>query len=112
MEREQIVYEDFARVEMRVGRIVAVEPFPRARKAAWRLTIDFGELGTRQSSAQVTNYTPEQLLQRLVVCVVNFPPRNIAGFQSQVLVLGASDAAGQVMLLGPDAGVEPGAIVH
>ncbi|MEM9387623.1 MAG: tRNA-binding protein [Pseudomonadota bacterium] len=112
MELAQITYEDFAKVEMRVGRIIAVEPFPRARKPAWRLTIDFGEFGTRRSSAQITNYTEPQLLQRLVVAVANFPPRNIAGFHSQVLVLGAADTEGNIKLLSPDAGVTPGALIH
>ncbi|MEO0424028.1 MAG: tRNA-binding protein [Pseudomonadota bacterium] len=112
MELAQITYEDFAKVEMRVGRIVAVEPFPRARKPAWRLTIDFGEFGTRRSSAQITNYSEQALLERLVVAVANFPPRNIAGFQSEVLVLGATDEEGNIKLLAPDAGVVPGALIH
>lgn len=112
MELAQITYDDFAQVEMRVGRIVAVEPFARARKPAWRLTIDFGEFGTRRSSAQITNYAEHELLERLVVAVANFPPRNIAGFQSEVLVLGATDEEGNIKLLGPDAGVMPGALIH
>lgn len=104
MSENQIVYDDFARVEMRVGRIVAVQPFPRARNPSYKVQVDFGELGRRWSSAQITNYPESALLDRLVVCVVNMPPRNIAGFQSQILVLGAPDAEGRVMLLQPDAG--------
>ncbi|MEO0971982.1 MAG: tRNA-binding protein [Pseudomonadota bacterium] len=112
MSFEIIPYEHFAQVEMRVGRIIAVEPFPRARKPAWRLTIDFGDLGTRRSSAQITHYPVEALLQRLVVCVVNFAPRNIAGFASEVLVLGATDAHGEVKLLQPDEGAALGSLIH
>ena len=108
-----IAYDDFAKVDMRVGRIVAVEDFPEARKPAWKLTIDFGEeLGTRRSSAQVTNYAREELEGRLVVAVVNFPPRQIGPVRSEVLVLGASDAEGRVILLGPGSEVPLGARVH
>ena len=110
---EQIVFEDFLAVDMRVGRVVAVEDFPEARKPAWKLTIDFGdELGTRRSSAQVTNYTREELEGRLVVAVVNFPPRQIGPVRSEVLVLGASDAEGNVILLAPDVEVPLGARIH
>jgi tRNA-binding protein len=88
---------------MRVGRVIAVDAFPEARKPAWKLTIDFGsELGTKRSSAQITNYTPEQLLDTLVVAVVNFPPRQIGPFISEVLVLGALDDELGVVLLRPD----------
>ncbi len=103
-----ISIEDFDRVEMRVGRIVEALPFPEARKPSYRLRIDFGpDLGERVSSAQLTrNYpAPEALVGRQVVAVVNFPPRRIAGFASEVLVLGAmgeGDQAGEVWLLGPD----------
>jgi tRNA-binding protein len=108
-----IAYDDFAKVDMRVGRVVAVEDFPEARKPAWKLTIDFGEeLGTRRSSAQVTNYAREELEGRLVVAVVNFPPRQIGPVRSEVLVLGASDAEGRVILLGPGSEVPLGARVH
>ncbi len=105
---------DFARVEMRVGRIVSAEPFPEARTPAYRLRIDFGpQIGTRSSSAQLTHTYPDAaaLIGRLVVAVVNFPPRRIAGFSSEVLVLGAmgeGDDAGAVWLLAPDAGASPG----
>ena len=109
----EIVYDDFAAVDMRVGRIVEVEDFPEARKPAWKLTIDFGEeIGVKRSSAQITNYPREALEGRRVVAVVNFPPRQIGPVRSEVLVLGASDAEGRVILLAPDAAVPLGARVH
>jgi tRNA-binding protein len=91
---------EFERVEIRVGTIVDVQPFPAARKPAYRLAVDFGEaLGRRRSSAQlVANYAPEALLGRQVLAVVNFPPKRIAGFESEVLVLGVNDAGGNVVL--------------
>jgi tRNA-binding protein len=95
--------DHFVAVDMRVGRIIAVDDFPEARKPAWKLTIDFGpEVGTKRSSAQITNYTREQLQGRLVVGVVNFPPRRIGPFESEVLVLGAVDGDKGVILLEPD----------
>jgi tRNA-binding protein len=104
-----IDYEDFAKVDMRVGRIVAVEDFPQARTPAWKLRIDFGpELGEKRSSAQITNYTRSQLEGRLVVGVVNFPPRQIGPVRSEVLVLGAVADGHPVLLLEPDAGSQPG----
>jgi len=109
----EIVYDDFAAVDMRVGRVVAVEDFPEARKPAWKLTIDFGpEIGSKRSSAQVTNYAREELEGRLVVAVVNFPPRQIGPVRSEVLVLGASDSEGRVILLAPDADVPLGSRIH
>jgi tRNA-binding protein len=94
---------------MRVGRILSVEEFPEARNPAWKLEIDFGpEVGVKRSSAQITHYTREELLDRLVVGVVNFPPRRIAGFPSEVLVLGALDDAKGVVLLQPDKDCELG----
>ena len=108
-----IDYDHFAAVDMRVGQIVAVEDFPEARKPAWKLTIDFGEeLGTKRSSAQITNYTREELEGRRIVGVVNFPPRQIGPVRSEVLVLGASDAEGRVILLAPDTDVPLGARIH
>jgi tRNA-binding protein len=105
--------EDFERVDMRVGRVRAVDEFPEARKPAWKLTIDFGpEIGERRSSAQITNYTREELEGRLVVGVVNFPPRRIGPFVSEVLVIGASDEQGNVILLRPDSDVPLGARIH
>jgi tRNA-binding protein len=102
--------DQFMAVDMRVGRVLAVEAFPEARKPAWKLTIDFGpELGTRRSSAQITHYAREELQDTLVVAVVNFPPRQIGPFMSEVLVLGALDPERGVVLLRPDRGAEPGA---
>lgn len=100
-----IEFDDFLKVDMRVGRILAAEPFPEARKPAYRLRIDFGpELGERASSAQLTLTYPDPtvLVGRQVVAVVNFPARRIAGFRSEVLVLGAMGDAGEVHLLAPD----------
>jgi tRNA-binding protein len=98
-----IDFDDFMKVDIRVGRVVRVEDFPEARKPAWKLTIDFGEeLGEKRSSAQVTNYTREELTGRLVVAVVNFPPRQIGPFMSEVLTLGVPDEQGNVILLRPD----------
>lgn len=97
----QIAWDDFVKVDMRVGRIVAVEESP-AKKPSWKLTIDFGPLGTRTSSAAVRPwYTREELLGRLVVCVVNFPPRMVGPVRSEVLTLGAVSAEGGVTLLAP-----------
>ena len=96
--------DDFERIEMRVGRIVAVEDFPAARNPSYKLTIDFGPFGVRRSSAAVRPwYSKEQLAGRLVVCVTNFPSRRIATFDSEVLTLGAVDDAKRVTLLEPDA---------
>jgi tRNA-binding protein len=108
-----ISFDDFVAVDMRVGRVVGVEEFPEARKPAWKLTIDFGdEIGVKHSSAQITNYAREELEDRLVVAVVNFAPRRIGPFVSDVLCLGASDADGRVILLAPDADVPLGARIH
>jgi tRNA-binding protein len=100
----QITMEDFLRVDIRVGRIVGAEPFPQARKPAFKLAIDFGpEIGTKRSSAQVTvNHRLEDLIGRQVLAVVNFPPRQIGPFVSEVLTLSVPDADGAVMLVGPD----------
>ena len=104
-----IEWADFARVDMRVGRIIEVEDFPQARTPAWKLRIDFGpELGERRSSAQITNYAREQLEGRLIVAVVNFPPRQIGPVRSEVLVLGAVADEHPVLLLVPDEGAQPG----
>ena len=97
-----IEFSDFEKVDIRVGVITEVEDFPRARNPSYRLTVDFGpELGVKRSSAQVTTYTHEELRGMQVMAVVNFEPRNIAGFMSEVLVLGAPDADGNVVLLSP-----------
>ncbi len=101
--------EDFDKVDIRVGRVVAVEDFPEARKPAWRLRVDFGpEIGLRRTSAQVTNYSREELEGRLVLGVVNFPPRQIGPVMSEVLVLGVPDGEGRVILLQPSSEVPLG----
>jgi tRNA-binding protein len=108
-----IDFDQFLAVDMRVGRVLAVDEFPEARKPAWKLTIDFGsEVGLKRSSAQITNYAREELEGRLVVAVVNFPPRQIGPVSSEVLVLGASDAEGRVILLEPRSDVPLGARIH
>ena len=105
----EITFDDFLKVDMRVGRVLAVEEFPEARKPAWKLRIDFGpELGERRSSAQITNYAREELEGRLVVAVVNFAPRQIGPMLSEVLVLGAVAEDHPVLLLEPDTGAQPG----
>lgn len=104
-----ITPEHFFEADIRIGRIVSAEAFPEARKPALKLTIDFGEIGVRRSSAQLTlHYKPEALVGKLVVAVVNFPPRQIGPFVSEVLMLGACPAAGDVVLLSPDSEVAPG----
>jgi tRNA-binding protein len=106
---ERIDIDHFRAVDLRVGRVLAVDDFPEARVPAWKLTIDFGpEVGVKRSSAQITNYSRQDLEGRLVVAVVNFPPRRIGPFSSEVLVLGALDADSKVVLLAPDADVAPG----
>lgn len=107
-----IAFEDFARVEMRVGRIVDVQSFPEARKPAFKLSIDFGPYGQRRSSAQIAHYAREELIGRLVVAVVNFAPRQIGPFMSEVLVLGVPDVTGRVTLLAPDGDVPIGGQVY
>ncbi len=105
----EITFDDFLRVDMRVGRIVEIEDFPEARNPAWKLRVDFGpELGVKRSSAQITNYAREELIGRLVVGVVNFPPRQIGPVRSEVLVLGAVADDHPVLLLVPDTGSQPG----
>jgi tRNA-binding protein len=104
-----IEFEQFQAVDMRVGRVTAVDDFPQARKPAWKLTIDFGpEIGVKRSSAQIAHYSREELEGTLVVAVVNFPPRQIGPVSSEVLVLGALDEERGIVLLRPDRGAEPG----
>ena len=109
-----ISWDDFAKVDIRAGRITRAEPYPEARKPAIKLWIDFGpELGEKKSSAQITvHYRPEDLVGRQVMAVVNFPPRQIGRFLSEVLVLGVSDENGAVVLVAPDRPVPPGGKMH
>ncbi len=105
-----IAYDDFARVDIRVGIVVRVEPYPEARKPAFKMWIDFGpEIGEKRSSAQVTHhYTPETLTGRQVAAVVNFPPRQIGKFMSEVLVLGFPDEDNEVVLIAPSQNIPNG----
>ena len=109
-----IPFDDFAKVEIHAGTITAAEPFPEARKPAFKLTIDFGPaIGTRRSSAQITAlYAPDELVGRQVIAVTNFAPRQIGPFMSEVLVLGLSDTQGRISLLSPDHPVPNGARMH
>ena len=111
--KDSISFDDFLKVDLRLGRILEALPFPKARKPAYRLRIDFGPLGVKASSAQITAlYSPDELVGRQVVAVVNFAPRNIAGFSSEVLVLGLDDGTGRVALLGVDRDLPLGARVY
>lgn len=104
-----VQWEEFERVEMRVGVIVSVDEFPKARKPSYRLTIDFGPFGVKRSSAAIRPfYTREELVGRQVVCVTNFPPRQIAGFSSEVLTLGVMEDGGRIVLLQPDKPAQTG----
>ena len=104
-----ISWSDFEKIDIRAGVVTDARPFPEARRPAYRLWIDFGPLGTKRSSAQITrHYAPETLVGRQVIAVVNFPPRQIGPFVSEVLVLGVYDDAGEVVLLQPERPVTPG----
>ena len=113
-EKPQISFDQFLDLDIRVGTIVNVENFPEARKPAWKLTIDFGpDIGVRKSSAQITDlYNADSLGGRQVIAVVNFPPRQIGPFMSEVLTLGLSDADGAIVLLTPERPVPDGAPMH
>ena len=110
----EISFDDFLKVDIRVGKVLRAEPFPEARKPAIKMWIDFGpEIGERKTSAQITaHYTPEDLIGRQVMGVVNFPPRQIGPFMSEVLVLGLSDEGGDIVLLAPDHEVPIGGRMH
>ncbi len=110
----EISYDDFLKVDLRVGTIVRAEAYPEARKPAIKLWVDFGpEVGEKKSSAQITtHYTPEDLVGKQVMGVVNFPPRQIGKFMSECLIVGFSDEAGGIVLVGPDQGVSNGERLH
>ena len=110
----EITFDDFMKVDVRVGKILRAEPYPEARKPAIKMWIDFGdEIGEKKTSAQVTaHYNPETLVGRQVLAVVNFPPRQIGKFMSEVLVLGMPDENGEVVLVGPDQTVPLGGRLH
>lgn len=110
----EITYDDFLKVDIRAGRILRAEPYPEARKPAIKLWIDFGpEIGEKKTSAQITaHYTPEALVGTMVMAVVNFPPRQIGKFMSEVLTLGVADAEGGIVLVTPDQDVAPGERMH
>lgn len=110
----EIDFDDFLKVDVRVGTVVRAEPYPQARKPAIKLWVDFGdELGVRKSSAQVTkHYDPEELIGKQVLAVVNFPNRQIGKFMSEILVLGLPDKDGEVVLIGPDQVVPKGGRMH
>ena len=110
----EITFDDFLKVDVRVGRVTRAEPYPEARKPAIKLWIDFGpEIGERKSSAQITrHYTPDQLIGREVLAVVNFPPRQIGTFLSEVLLLGLPDTNGDIVLIGPDTDLPVGGRLH
>ena len=99
--KPQATYDDFARLDIRIGKVVAVQPFPRARNPSYKVGVDVGTERIMWSSAQITSYEPAALVGSLVVCVCNFGPKNIAGFTSELLILGARDATGHIILLGP-----------
>ena len=109
-----ISFDDFLKVDIRAGRVIDAQPFPEARKPAFKLWIDFGpQIGVKKTSVQITeHYTPATLIGRQVMAVVNFPPRQIGPFMSEVLTLGVSDAEGRVVLLAPDHEVPPGGRMH
>ena len=111
---DEISFDDFLKVDIRVGTVTRAEPYPEARKPAIKLWVDFGnELGERKSSAQITkHYDPEQLIGKQVMAVVNFPPRQIGRFMSEILVLGLPDENGDIVLIGPDKDVPAGGRMH
>jgi len=109
--KTQASYDDFARLDIRIGKVVEVQPFPRARNPSYKVGVDVGAERIMWSSAQITSYLPEALIGSLVVCVCNLGPKNIAGFVSELLILGAKDSAGEVIVLGPRSEVAIGEAV-
>ena len=107
-----ITYDDFARLDIRIGKVVEVQPFPRARNPSYKVGVDVGAERIMWSSAQITNYEPAELIGSLVVCVCNFAPKNIAGFTSELLILGAKNAEGKVIVLSPRSEVAAGEAVY
>jgi tRNA-binding protein len=110
--KPQVTYDDFAKLDIRVGKVVDVQPFPRARNPSWKVGVDVGAERIMWSSAQITNYEPSALVGSLVVCVCNFAPKNIAGFTSELLILGAADSDGKVIVLSPRSDVAAGEKVY
>ena len=110
--KPEITYDDFARLDIRIGKVVEVQPFPRARNPSWKVGVDVGAERILWSSAQITNYEPADLVGSLVVCVCNFAPKNIAGFTSELLILGAENSEGQVIVLSPRSEVAAGEPVY
>jgi len=106
--KAQASYDDFARLDIRIGKVVEVQPFPRARNPSYKVGVDVGADRLMWSSAQITNYEPAALVGSLVVCVCNLGPKNIAGFTSELLILGAKDTQGKVIVLGPRSEVAVG----
>ena len=106
--KAEITTDDFARLDIRIGKVVEIQPFPRARNPSYKVGVDVGANRIMWSSAQITNYEPAALVGSLVVCVCNLGPKNIAGFTSELLILGAKDASGRVIVLGPRSGVAIG----
>ena len=110
--KPQITYDDFARLDIRIGRVVEVQPFPRARNPSYKVGVDVGASRIMWSSAQITSYEPAALIGSLVACVCNFAPKNIAGFTSELLILGAKDSDGNVIVLSPRSDVAVGEPVY
>jgi tRNA-binding protein len=110
--KPQVTYDDFARLDIRIGRVVDVQPFPRARNPSYKVGVDVGADRIMWSSAQLTNYEPAALVGSLVVCVCNFGPKNIAGFTSELLILGAKNSDGNVIVLSPRSEVAAGQAVY
>jgi tRNA-binding protein len=110
--KPQVTYDDFARLDIRIGKVVEVQPFPRARNPSYKVGVDVGADRIMWSSAQITSYEPAALVGSLVVCVCNFAPKNIAGFTSELLILGAQDHEGNVIVLGPRSEVAAGQAVY